>query len=308
MESLKNTDEKINEYCTLIFYIFLTILACIGALLVCISEFYAILKALGWKIEKNDCINLIIALGTCASAGGLIWFSHLTHKNQKNNEFYSLFKVLLEENNKLLKEIMESENNNSQISNKYYNPLILNKHIIDSFKNTFLKDECNLQNEAQLEINFKKEVVKVIDLHHKLKPYLITLFRILKLISTSNKISDDDKKEYYGLIRGLTPPHIQFIILFNSLGYREKEKQPNYTDLLIESKFFEHLPITESWLTEVYSFDQKVERENRNPLKEEEKNLTSLLEEYIFSGKVIDIDAFGRSIYLEKHLFKASKL
>lgn len=45
MEPLKNTDEKINKYCTLIFYIFLTILACIGA-------FYAIFAAYDWKIEK----------------------------------------------------------------------------------------------------------------------------------------------------------------------------------------------------------------------------------------------------------------
>lgn len=303
MNPLKNTDEKINEYCTLIFYIFLTILACIGA-------FYAIFAAYDWRIGENDFTNWLIAGGTIASAFGLIWFSYLTYKNQKNNEFHSLFKILLEENNKLLKEIMESENNNSQISNKYYNPLILNKHIIDSFKNTFLKDECNLQNEAQLEINFKKEVVKEIDLHHKLKPYLITLFRILKLISTSNKISDDDKKEYYGLIRGLTPPHIQFIILFNSLGYREKEKQPNYTDLLIESRFFEHLPITESWLTDVYLSGQGfVERTERPFLTNNEvKNFSSLLEKYIFSGKVIDLQAFGQSIYLEKHLLKASKL
>ena len=303
MNPLKNTDEKINEYCTLIFYIFLTILACIGA-------FYAIFAAYDWRIGENDFTNWLIAGGTIASAFGLIWFSYLTYKNQKNNEFHSLFKILLEENNKLLKEIMESENNNSQISNKYYNPLILNKHIIDSFKNTFLKDECNLQNEAQLEINFKKEVVKVIDLHHKLKPYLITLFRILKLISTSNKISDDDKKEYYGLIRGLTPPHIQFIILFNSLGYREKEKQPNYTDLLIESRFFEHLPITESWLTDVYLSGQGfVERTERPFLTNNEvKNFSSPLEKYIFSGKVIDLQAFGQSIYLEKHLLKASKL
>lgn len=294
MNPLKNTDEKINEYCTLIFYIFLTILACIGA-------FYAIFAAYDWRIGENDFTNWLIAGGTIASAFGLIWFSYLTYKNQKNNEFHSLFKILLEENNKLLKEIMESENNNSQISNKYYNPLILNKHIIDSFKNTFLKDECNLQNEAQLEINFKKEVVKVIDLHHKLKPYLITLFRILKLISTSNKISDDDKKEYYGLIRGLTPPHIQFIILFNSLGYREKEKQPNYTDLLIESRFFEHLPITESWLTDVYLSGQGfVERTERPFLTNNEvKNFSSLLEKYIFSGKVIDLQAFGQSIYLK---------
>ena len=294
MNPLKNTDEKINEYCTLIFYIFLTILACIGA-------FYAIFAAYDWRIGENDFTNWLIAGGTIASAFGLIWFSYLTYKNQKNNEFHSLFKILLEENNKLLKEIMESENNNSQISNKYYNPLILNKHIIDSFKNTFLKDECNLQNEAQLEINFKKEVVKVIDLHYKLKPYLITLFRILKLISTSNKISDDDKKEYYGLIRGLTPPHIQFIILFNSLGYREKEKQPNYTDLLIESRFFEHLPITESWLTDVYLSGQGFVGKTERPFltNNEVKNFSSLLEKYIFSGKVIDLQAFGQSIYLK---------
>ncbi|HFC8826003.1 TPA: putative phage abortive infection protein, partial [Neisseria subflava] len=130
---------------------------------------------------------------------------------------------------------------------------------------------------------------------------------LLKIISTSSKISNHDKKEYYGLIRGLTPPYIQFLILFNSLGYRkkEKEKEKNYTDLLIESKFFEHLPITESWLTKVYLLGQEVERENRNPLKEEEvtlkeeevKNLTLPLKKYILSEKVIDLEAFGQSIY-----------
>ena len=125
-----------------------------------------------------------------------------------------------------------------------------------------------------------------------MKPYLITLFRLLKLISTSNKISDDDKREYYGLIRGLTPPHIQFLILFNSLGYREKGKQPNYTDLLVESRFFEHLPITESWLTDVYSSGQGFVGKDECPLE------VSLLEKYIFSGKVIDIKSFWA-----KHLF-----
>ena len=50
---------------------------------------------------------------------------------------------------------------------------------------------------------------------------------------------------------------------------------------------------------------QEVERENRNPLKEEEvtlkeeevKNLTLPLKKYILSGKVIDLEAFGQSIY-----------
>ena len=247
---------------------------------------------------KPNLVGWFTAVCTMVSAIGLIFFSILTYENQKSNEFYSLFKLILDENNRLLKEIIESKKNKV---------LILNKNIIDLFKNICLRDECNLRNKAQFEINFQKEVVKEIDLHHELKPYLITLFRLLKLISTSNKIRDNDKKEYYGLIRGLTPPHIQFLILFNSLGYREKEKQPNYTDLLIESEFFEHLPITESWLTDVYllgqEVEQEVERENRNPLKEEEvKNLTSLLEEYIFSGKVIDIEAFGQSIYKKSKL------
>ena len=272
----------------------------------CIRIVLGILGILGVGILycKFDFVGWFTAVFTMVSAFGLIWFSYLTYKNQKNNEFHSLFKVLLEENNKLLKEIIESENNGSQISNKYYNSLILNKHIIDLFKNTCLKDECNLRNKAQFEINFQKEVVKEIDLHYELKPYLITLFRLLKLISKSNKISDGDKKEYYGLIRGLTPPHIQFLILFNSLGYREKEKEkkPNYTDLLIESRFFEHLPITESWLTDVYLSGQKVVKVN-NPLNEEEvKNLTSPLKKYILSGKVIDIEAFGQSIYKESKL------
>ena len=271
-------------------------------------DIYYKLDLVGWF---SAVWTMFSAVWTMFSALGLIWFSSLTYKNQQRNEFYSLFELILDENNRLLKEIIESNKNSVPI---------LNKNIIDLFKNICLRDECNLRNKAQFEINFQKEVVKEIDLHHELKPYLITLFRLLKLISTSNKIRDNDKKEYYGLIRGLTPPHIQFLILFNSLGYREKEK--NYTDLLIESKFFEHLPITESWLTEVYSFDQKVERENRNPLKEEEvkmkeeevkmkeeevkmkeeevKNLTLLLEEYIFSRKVINLKAFGESIYLKQ--------
>ena len=243
---------------------------------------------------KLDLVGWFTAVCTMVSAIGLIWFSILTYKNQQGNEFYSLFKLILDENNRLLKEIIESNNK----------VLILNKNIIDLFKpNEYISSEI----EKDFATNLLEKCSEKIDSYYELKPYLITLFRLLKIISKSSKISNGDKKEYYGLIRGLTPPHIQFIILFNSLGYRDE--QPNYTDLLIESRFFEHLPITESWLTKVYLLGQKVERENRNPLKEEEvknltteevKNLTSLLEEYIFSGKVIDPQAFGQSIYLKQ--------
>ena len=250
---------------------------------------------------KPNLVGWFTAVCTMVSAIGLIFFSILTYENQKSNEFYSLFKLILDENNRLLKEIIESKKNKV---------LILNKNIIDLFKpSEYISSEI----EKDFETNLLEKCSEKIDSYYEFKPYLITLFRLLKIISTSSKISYHDKKEYFGLIRGLTPPHIQFLILFNSLGYREKEK--NYTDLLIESKFFEHLPITESWLTDVYLFDQEVERENRNPLKEEEvkmkeeevkmkeeevKNLTLLLEEYIFSGKVINLKAFGESIYLKQ--------
>ena len=253
---------------------------------------------------KPNLVGWFTAVCTMVSAIGLIFFSILTYENQKSNEFYSLFKLILDENNRLLKEIIESKKNKV---------LILNKNIIDLFKpSEYISSEI----EKDFETNLLEKCSEKIDSYYEFKPYLITLFRLLKIISTSGKISYHDKKEYFGLIRGLTPPHIQFLILFNSLGYREKEKQPNYTDLLIESEFFEHLPITESWLTDVYllgqEVEQEVERENRNPLKEEEvknplkgeevKNLTPLLEEYIFSGKVIDIEAFGQSIYKKSKL------
>ena len=253
---------------------------------------------------KPNLVGWFTAVCTMVSAIGLIFFSVLTYENQKSNEFYSLFKLILDENNRLLKEIIESKKNKV---------LILNKNIIDLFKpSEYISSEI----EKDFETNLLEKCSEKIDSYYEFKPYLITLFRLLKIISTSSKISYHDKKEYFGLIRGLTPPHIQFLILFNSLGYREKEKQPNYTDLLIESEFFEHLPITESWLTDVYllgqEVEQEVERENRNPLKEEEvknplkgeevKNLTPLLEEYIFSGKVIDIEAFGQSIYKKSKL------
>ena len=238
---------------------------------------------------KFDFVGWFTAIWTMFSAFGLIYFSFLTYKNQQSSEFYSLFKLILDENNRLLKEIIESKKNEV---------LILNKNIIDLFKpSEYISSE--------IEKDFEKKCSEKIDSYYEFKPYLITLFRLLKIISISSKISNHDKKEYYGLIRGLTPPYIQFLILFNSLGYRKKEKEKNYTDLLIESKFFEHLPITESWLTKVYLLGQEVERENRNPLKEEEvtlkeeevKNLTLPLKKYILSEKVIDLEAFGQSIY-----------
>ena len=138
-------------------------------------------------------------------------------------------------------------------------------------------------------------------------PVGVVLIIIFIIIYVYSKLFKDMKISFEAQNSELREAHK---VLLTS--YREKEKQPNYTDLLIESRFFEHLPITESWLTDVYLLGQEVERENRNPLKEEEvknplkeeevKNLTSPLEEYIFSGKVIDIEAFGKSIYKKSKL------
>ena len=74
---------------------------------------------------KLDLVGWFTAIWTMFSAFGLIYFSFLTYKNQQSNEFYSLFKLILDENNRLLKEIIESKKNEV---------LILNKNIIDLFK------------------------------------------------------------------------------------------------------------------------------------------------------------------------------
>ncbi|OSI18805.1 hypothetical protein BWD09_00665 [Neisseria dentiae] len=224
-------------------------------------------------------INWLIALGTIASAIGLIYFSFLTYKNQKNNEFHSLFKVLLDEHNRLLNllEITELKE--------------VNESIIDIFS----ESECCISHENNIQFNNKVE--EKIDSYSQFKPYLITLFRLLKLISLSEKIHHADKKEYYGLVRGLISSEILFLVLFNSLSFRDENDYPNYTNLIIEAKLFEHLPITEEWIYKQYISNSE---ENLPKLIFKAIELRKLIE-YIFSGELINLEAFGKSIYLKKY-------
>ena len=62
----------------------------------------SIINAFNIKDNKIDLINAIIAIGTMISAIGLCCFSYLTYKNQKSQEFETLYCVLLNEHNKLL--------------------------------------------------------------------------------------------------------------------------------------------------------------------------------------------------------------
>lgn len=406
MKNSKFSDEKINQYGKIGLYIFLIVLTCVGA-------FCVIYQAYNWEIGKNDFTNWLIACGTIASALGLIWFSYLTYKNQKNNEFYNLFKVLLDEYNNLLNKILnkpdclselnkkiietfeefkgflfvkrlnESEQKIAEIKKEIQDNLdivrdckkidfnieingyrILEKlisildfetnrieeiigysddlksiksnynsrlkffqnykleklfNLCKKYENTnrydnFLKDALNFIDDVNSKNNeyidkfkrfdsckFKDEVINIIDSNQDIKPYLIILFRLLKFIYLNKKIDIKDKKDCFGIVRGLTPPELQLLILFNSLGFREENKKPNYTDLLILSEFFEHLPITEDWLKEIYLFNSGRPEEgkfwNRCRMADE---IIPHLKEYVSSGEVIDLRAFGKSIYLDQ--------
>lgn len=341
--------------------------------------FWCIVYKVGeFDIGENEFTNWIIAIGTIISSIGLVCFGIATYKNQSNNEFYSLFNVLLTEHNILLNkiddkklddilqslvsilykysniypafkikdsnrtiksklDILQEELNNinpylnheeikfsQQIYHSFSNILenisdtnellYLNpgsqqhaaymyddynkkiKAIVEKFpslekqrknlittsnpnnierdaivsKNTihsyidFIENNISFlnkineiqENQAQLlyEINFNKEkliqaIKQEIDSKIEIKPYLIILFRLLKYVHQSKKIGDEDKKECYGLIRGLLPAKVQFLILLNSLGFQETE--PNYVDLISSAKLMEHLPLTVEWLTQI---------------------------------------------------------
>lgn len=282
MRYQKEIDKRINQYGTIGFYIFLIALVYSGS-------FFAIYGAYNFEVGNNDFTNGILAFSTSLSAVGLIWFSYLTYKNQQNNEFYSLFKVLLDEHNSLLQEVLTLKKNSLFKLNK--NIIILFGISINIFQ------EYN----ENLEKDFNKNLNTYINYEYELKPYLIILFRLLKIISTSTRINANDKTECFGLIKGLIPPDIQFIILFNSLLFREECRQLNYTNLLIESKFFEHLPITNRWLDSIYSKEIK-DSSLHNPYDEtpdKKEKVIYELKQYITSGNLIDLKAFGESIYLD---------
>ncbi len=142
---------------------------------------------------------------------------------------------------------------------------------------------------------FEKALKKLIDGNTSVKPYLITLYRLLKFVAQSDKIGKDEKQEYYGLIRAAIPPKVLFTVLFNSKGWIRGQKGFTYQDLLRKSKLLEHLPVSTDWLIELFdplygNGEQKV----ANDLAF--RTLDIGVQNYIFTESIHN-DAFGKSTY-----------
>lgn len=321
---------------------------------------------------KINVVDMVAAIG-------LIIFGYLTYKNQLNNEFYSLFNTLLNEHNRLLKDLLESKDKKEKVdeinqsillkilfdlnsqefklleeglrfyfdkvdwknyakfeikqscSNKTnfvvrhildWNDIVsrrnrnnlegnnkeienLTRRIEDDFKNCLV---CNLgSQELQLQGYLESEIKYIVEI----KPYLIILFRLLKCISTTKKIDNKDKSDYYALVRGLIPMEILLLILFNSQVWLEKDKGDNglnYKKLLKEAELFEHLPIEDKILQRLLASDwlDKFLDRHKGLLPKgymEERFFISILN----NGEFIDEKAFGDSVYVKKYKEKASK-
>lgn len=151
--------------------------------------------------------------------------------------------------------------------------------------NNYFQDEKIDDNFNQ----FKEDLAILINKNNVVKPYLIILFRLLKHISKTNKISEEDKKEYFSLVRGLIPSNVLFLILFNSPAWSNKSNQSTtYESLLKNAKLFEHLNFHQDWLEQAYP-NEHIPR----------IDIVKILEK--ISVKIIDKQAFGKSIYLPQN-------
>ncbi|MDO5357615.1 MAG: putative phage abortive infection protein, partial [Conchiformibius sp.] len=196
-------------------------------------------------------------------------------------------------------------NNLEDINKKIKN---LTRRIEDDFKNCLV---CNLgSQELQLQGCLESEIKYIVEI----KPYLIVLFRLLKCIHTTQKISDGDKQDYYALVRGLIPMEILLLILFNSQVWLEEEKLGqvgevlNYKKLLKKAKLFEHLPIEDKILQRLLASDwlDKFLDRHKGLLPKgymEERFFISILN----NGEFIDEKAFGDSVYVKNIREKLQK-
>ncbi|GEM_PF-4796004 len=156
---------------------------------------------------------------------------------------------------------------------------------------TFLQPQNRLDDTKR----FEKSLKELIDGNTTVKPYLITLYRLLRFVATSEKIKKYEKNEYYGLIRAAIPPKMLFVILFNSKGWIRGQKGLTYQDLLRKAKLVEHLPISTEWLTEMFEHgyangEQKIASDLAY------RTLDIGIQNYIFTES-IHSDAFGKSTY-----------
>lgn len=142
---------------------------------------------------------------------------------------------------------------------------------------------------------FEKQLKLLIDGNTSAKPYLITLYRLLRFVAQSDKIDRDDKKEYFGLIRAAIPPKVLFLILFNSKGWIKGQKGYTYQDLLRYAKLMEHLPVSTNWLMELFEHGY-TNGEQKVAVDLAERTLDIGVQNYIFTESIHN-DAFGKSTY-----------
>ncbi|SUO96019.1 Uncharacterised protein [Suttonella indologenes] len=137
----------------------------------------------------------------------------------------------------------------------------------------------------------KTELEQLINGNKIVKPYLIILFRILKYIKNTEKIEDDDKNEYFGLVRGLIPSNVLFLILFNSYGWSKSNERNSiaYDELLVRAKLFEHLDFNQDWIENIYQ-NEHIPR----------IDMISLVEKTAI--EMMDKKAFGENVYLSKKI------
>ena len=290
----QDKNDKLNKFANWSLYVFLLSVAYIGSC-------YAIYWAYGLSLGENDFTNWIIAYGTFVSAIGLVIFSYLTYKNQKNSEFYELCQRILNEHNRLLEIITKDKyvlyltHSIVQTYLNNYKKRFYSERYIDSDKNWHEKEQHSISDESV----YENYALEQINKNQLIRPYFIVLFRLLKLIYLSNKVDFEDKRECYGLVRSLIPANILFLVLFNAVQFN-KQKSPNYVELLIQSSFFEHLPINQEWITKQFRINPLTSEGGSDP--EPTDKVILAFEEYIFSGKFIDSKVFGESIYLQSYL------
>ena len=297
------------------------------------------------KNNKIDLVNICIALSTTISAAGLCYFSYLTYRNQKSQEFETLYRILLNEHNKLLSqknfateiheinlsifniyrksvfeepekydkylEIQKILNNNENIrktssSKKERGRLTpeeldkINKNLEEIRNFYYILSEKDKEENNYTDINYIKNKINkiysnlgyfeehlkhIINKNPIIRPYLIILFRILKYIYRSNKISNAEKKEYSGLVRSLINEDILFIILLNSKGWESKKNNDqSYSFLLKKMEFFEHFNVPD--------FVQN------NFANESNDNIKKGFVDYLTQGQAIDKAAFGKNSFI----------
>lgn len=204
-------------------------LCAISVLIIMLNNFpWPILHISLLPLERFDFINACVAFGTILSASGLIYFGDRTYRNQKASEFYSMFPVLLEQHDLVLKDCFD--NNNSLI--KIYG------FIIRRFPGP---------NNSDLETRMKYYIDDIFN-YSEFKRYFILLYRILKYIDEQKTM---DRKTYTSMVRTKIPFSILFILVLHS--HKNDKTYLKYRKLLYKYHFLEHLPLNNpDWVINIF--------------------------------------------------------